>query len=49
MAEERRRLIEVFAEIHAGSGGIWKLLPQDDWKPCMQEVLRGPVGRTVGY
>jgi len=33
-SEERRRVIGVvFAEIHASSEGIARLLPREDWKP----------------
>ena len=43
-AEERRRVIDVvFAEIHASSEGIAKILPREDWKPYMAPVLRTPV------
>ena len=36
-AEERRRVIDVvFAEIHASSEGIAKILPREDWKPTWQ-------------
>ena len=43
-AEERRRVIDVvFAEVHASSAGIAKLLPREDWKPYMAAVLRTPV------
>ena len=43
-AEERRRVIDVvFAEIHARSDGIVKLLPRENWKPYMAAVLRTPV------
>ena len=43
-AEERRRVIDVvFAEIHASSEGIAKILPREDWKPYMAAVLRTPV------
>jgi site-specific DNA recombinase len=42
--EERRRVIGVvFAEIHASSDGIARLLPREDWKPYMQAVLRSPA------
>lgn len=42
--EERRRVVGVvFAEIHASSDGIKRLLPREDWKPYMQAVLREPA------
>jgi hypothetical protein len=42
--EERRRVIDlVFAEIHASSEGIHRLLSREDWKPYMAAVLRAPV------
>jgi hypothetical protein len=43
-AEERRRVVDVvFAEIHASSEGIAKLLPREDWNPPSAAVLRTPV------
>ena len=50
-AEERRRVIDVvFAEIHASSEGIAKILPREDWKPYMAAVLPTPVALApVGY
>ena len=42
--EERRRVVGVvFAEIHASSDGIARLLPREDWKLYIRAVLREPA------
>lgn len=49
--EERRRVVGVvFAEIHASSDGIARLLPREDWKLYIRAVLREPATLArVGY
>jgi hypothetical protein len=42
-AEERRRVVDfVFAEIHASSEGIAKILPREDWNPTWLRFYARP-------